>query len=179
MFLERKTILAGALMILAVPALACSTKERPATRALLELFPDSIEVEAGERVVAFCPDNTCIRLRATEPVGDPEGWLLGFLFHFGDYYALSDWRKRVRTPEDINGYPSQMRACLGQDDRTGCMKRVFREAKITVEFVRYDEGAESVSEQLFVPQDDESTEHERPPARDAPSASPVESAGVD
>jgi len=174
MFLERKTILAGALMILAVPALACSPKERPATRALLELFPDSIEVEAGERVVAFCPDNTCIRLRATEPVADLEGWLLGFLFHFGDYYALSDWRKRVRTPEGIDGYPNQMRACLAQDDRTGCMKRVFREAKITVEFVRYDEGAESVSEQSFVPHDDDSGRPE-PHPRDDPSASPIRS----
>jgi hypothetical protein len=174
MFLERKTILAGALMILAVPALACSPKERPATRALLELFPDSIEVGTDERVVAFCPDNTCIRLRATEPVGDPEGWLLGFLFHFGDYYALSDWRKRVRTPEGIDGYPGQMRACLGQVDRTGCMKRAFREAKITVQFVRYDEGAESVSEQLFVPRDEDSGQTE-PHPRDDPPAAPIRS----
>ena len=132
-----KFIAAVFLALLSCPAMASAPGDVSARQALLQRVPDSLETG---RVLAFCPDNTCIRVRSTNAGADLEGWLLAYLFHFGDYYVLTEWRAEIASSDRIQGYPDALKGCFAQADPLACSKAAFADAKIEVGFVRYDEG---------------------------------------
>jgi hypothetical protein len=150
-----KSILTAFLALLVLPAAAGTGSGMPARRILVERFPDSLE---ESRNLSFCPDNTCIRVRSANADADLEGWLFAYLFHFGDYYALSDWRADIGSPDRIQGYPDALRDCFRQPDPMGCSKAAFEIAGISVVDVRYDEGQMSEVDAWDPPASGDTTE---------------------
>jgi hypothetical protein len=139
--------------LLALPAgdtFACDSLAQHGKQALLERFPNSIESDK-RGTLDFCPDNTCVRVRSARASVDLEPWLLAYLFHFGGYYALADWRADIGSAESIQGYPAALKVCTSQPDPVSCRKTAFGNAKVSVVEVRYDEGVVSETEASFDP----------------------------
>lgn len=147
----RYSVLATALFLLADMGRACDPRVQQAMQFLLEQFPDALVRTDPVREIAFCPDNTCIRVRSSSQNQNLDGWLLAYLFHFGDYYALADWRAHVGSAEYLDGYPAALKDCLADEDPAACGKAAFGAANVTVVFTRADEGVVAETEALFNP----------------------------
>jgi hypothetical protein len=138
--------------LLALPALnVCACDSHNGKQTLLERFPNSIESGKHGRILDFCPDNTCIRVRSAKGNVDLEPWLLAYLFHFGGYYALADWRTEIGSTESIQDYPAALKDCAAQPDPSSCRKIAFRDAKVSVADLRYDEGVVAETAASFEP----------------------------
>ena len=147
----RYYVLATALFLLADLGRACQPPVRHAMQLLLEQFPNGLVRTDPVREIAFCPDNTCIRLTSSSPNENLDGWLLAYLFHFGDYHALADWRAHVGSTEALDGYPVALENCLADEHPTACRKAGFGAANVIVVFTRADEGVVAETEALFNP----------------------------
>lgn len=149
-----KSLLTVLLALLTEPVVGGTPRDAPARQALLARLPDSL---TASRELSFCPDNTCIRVRSTHADADLEGWLLAYLFHFGGYYALADWRADIGSPDRIQGYPDTLKGCFTQPDPKACSKAAFDGANIEVGFVRYDEGQMSEGDAWSDPAEEPAT----------------------
>ncbi|MGH8030765.1 MAG: hypothetical protein ACREO3_12620 [Arenimonas sp.] len=163
MTLKSTAILVAILALAGSSGSASATPPKSAGQTLLEQFPESLASADPERDIAFCPDNTCIRVRSATANADLQAWLLAYLFHFGDYYALSEWRSQVGSPVRIEGYPVALEHCLAQADALACRKAAFAEAKVSVVDTRTDEGETVEVDATFLPVGFESEKPEAPP----------------
>lgn len=103
--------------------------------------------------IEHCPDNTCevLRLKSVASVKDDFArFYYGYLFYIDDYAYLSRWRKE-------RGSESSARAALMKISNNPCNQKrsdfsictllwYAKKNKIEGEFVRFDEGHETVVE---------------------------------
>jgi hypothetical protein len=158
MTLVVNALLAGILRLATPPAACDGDSQRldlvESFRELDASFPRSVSVHrhGDERVLEFCPDNTCSAFVAHRRVPDPclADFAYLFVYYFSDYQLLTTWRALER-PAAIAGRilaKARYRSCRRDSAREAalCVLRLLEQRHaIGLFFVRYDEGVRSSS----------------------------------
>jgi len=124
-------------------------KETPADplKAVTKSFPGSITLKAKQRVLEFCPDNTCDGFVASQNVSFStlKDFAYLYIYFFSGYVELPEWRDRAEVKdvtEHVLAKPGY-RKCKNADSREAArcvLLGLSQNEAIRLNFVRYDEG---------------------------------------
>lgn len=114
-------------------------------------FPGSVEYRSKDRVLEFCPDNTCDGFKAANEasLGDLRDFAYLYIYFFSDYYVLEDWRGDAASKETADRVlsRSQYQNCKRESDLESAkcvLGTLSRNGRIELLFVRYDENKRNV-----------------------------------
>lgn len=111
-------------------------------------FPQSIAIRADrERLIEFCPDNTCDAFVASKdvPLAALKDFTYLYIYFFSDYYILDKWRTREESgvlARQILSKSVYRTRCgkEGGDATARCvLQYLARHGRIRLYAVRYDE----------------------------------------
>jgi hypothetical protein len=110
----------------------------------------SVRVSGKQRVLEYCPDNTCERFSAPSRVSEATLSEFAFLYlaSASTYTGLEPFRSREAPPRVASIVAAHSAACPGrqQPQLTACVLLTLQKASgIQVHFVRHDEGVEAVT----------------------------------
>lgn len=119
---------------------------------ITKAFPDSINLKEEQRLLEFCPDkDTCDGFVATRavPVSTLKDFAYLYIYFFSGYYALPEWRTRQdarNIAEAILSKPiySKCRGGASIESARCILLDLNRGGRISLLFVRYDEGKRNV-----------------------------------
>lgn len=112
-----------------------------------------VQTEAnGKQSIEFCPDNTCDFFLARRDISleSLKDFAYIYIYYFSDYYVLEKWR----SGEEAAGLARQIllkpvyENCRGKIDEKSArclLRRLSREGRIGLYFVRYDENERNLS----------------------------------
>src|SRR6266540_3994560 len=113
--IQRPTLLLIALGV----CLCAHSKDLPdPLNQITTSFPKSIALHQKQRLLEFCPDNTCDAFVAARDVSVTElkDFAYLYIYFLSDYYALQEWRNRDQsrnTAESVLSRP-EYRNCRGE-----------------------------------------------------------------
>jgi hypothetical protein len=114
-------------------------------------FPDSIHLNAKQRTVEFCPDETCHRFVGSPPISITtlKDFAYLYVYFFSDYYSFPEWRNRSesRTVAERVLSKEEYSACKrdADFDSARCiLLDLAKKGAVRLEFVRGDEGRQNV-----------------------------------
>jgi hypothetical protein len=114
-------------------------------------FPKSIAYKNHGKLLEFCPDNTCHGFSAHPEVSKAtlRDFAFLYIYYFSDYYALPEWRAKEQvkdTADQVLSKPSY-RSCRKESGRESArciLLNLSSHGRITLLFIRYDEGKRNV-----------------------------------
>jgi hypothetical protein len=151
---EMKRLLALALLGLAGLLSASSEAVQPSESALRSSFGSlssniAIRTEHGQRVLEYCPDNTCERFVA--PASSSQQALANFAFLYlykvSGYFYLAEFKKTEAAARAKSLVSRHSRRCPQPEElnAVACLLRFLQhENHIRISFTRQDEGQVSV-----------------------------------
>lgn len=123
-------------------------------RVISKSFQDiKVQTEAnGKQSVEFCPDNTCDFFLARRDISleSLKDFAYIYIYFFSDYDVLEKWRsgeEHAKLAQQILLKPIY-KNCKGKTDEESArclLRRLSREDRIGLYFVRYDEHERNVS----------------------------------
>ena len=141
-----KHLIICCLFVLALGACA-NAEQTNIVEVISASFPGSIEVKSnGSHSIEFCPDNTCEFYEAGKDVPYKElaDFFYAYTYFFSDYYTLKEWRNTGEARDTARIVLSRYahKQCTGKNDvmiAQCLLRKIGKERKIKIYFVRYDE----------------------------------------